>query len=307
MRRSPPFLRSFTGPLLGLTLMLAPAVCTPVRAEAPAPKTVAITADERARCLAILRTGLASDEFWPSMHAAEALTLAGRGSDVIASLKGKLPQETNDQRRCGLVRELVRAGDAAPLPVLWATLNDTKSNGRIHAAESLYKLGVPAEGPALAEAFSQDEIVQLKLMSAAALARLGSRSALESLRTQFGSDDKLVRNTVCFALARLGTADDLPMLRRQLERETDPLARANLVNALACLGDTQARKDQAFGLESTEPGIRASTAEHVGHARAFEHRPRLVQLLDDPGLDVRIRAAQSLIALSLPPVEWRKR
>ncbi len=97
------------------------------------------------------------------------------------------------------------------------------------------------------------------------------------------------------------------MLRRQLERETDPLARANLVNALACLGDAPAKKDQTLGLESAEPGIRASTAEHVGHARVFEHRPRLVQLLDDPGLDVRIRAAQSLIALSLPPVEWRKR
>lgn len=307
MKRRPSPAVRLTRTFLGLTLMLAPAVCTPVRAEAPAPKTVEVTADERARCLAILRTGLASDEFWPSMHAAEALTLAGRGSEVVAALKDKLPQETNDQRRCGLVREIVRAGDATPLPVLQAILVDTKSNGRIHAAESFYKLGVPPEGPALAQAFAQDEIVQLKLMSAAALARLGSRNALESLRTQFGSDDKLVRNTVCFALARLGTADDLPMLRRQLERETDSLARANIVNALACLGDAQAKKDQSLGLESTEPGIRASTAEHVGHARAFEHRPRLVQLLDDPGLDVRIRAAQSLIALSLPPVEWRKR
>src|SRR5690242_10317620 len=69
----------------------------------------------RARCLAVLRAGLGSDEFWPAMHAAEALTLEGLGAEVRASLAARLPGETDDQRRCGLARELVRAGDLAPV------------------------------------------------------------------------------------------------------------------------------------------------------------------------------------------------
>jgi len=62
-------------------------------------------------CMSILRGGLVSEEFWPAMHAAEALTYAGAGSEVIAALTSRLPDEQDDQRRCGLVRELYRAGD----------------------------------------------------------------------------------------------------------------------------------------------------------------------------------------------------
>jgi len=41
-------------------------------------------------------------------------------------------------------------------------------------------------------------------------------------------------------------------------------------------------------------------AEFVGHSRCVELQAKLVQLLDDPALDARVRAAQSLIALSQP-------
>src|SRR3954453_18090563 len=80
------------------------------RADAPA---AVLDLDEatHARCLAVLRAGLASSEFWPSMHAAEALSMAGQGADVRGLLAPKVPDETDDQRRCGLARELVRAGD----------------------------------------------------------------------------------------------------------------------------------------------------------------------------------------------------
>jgi sialidase-1 len=266
-----------------------------------------LTAAERERCLLILRAGLASDEFWPAMHAAEALTLAGQGPDVVAALKDRLPKESHDQRRCGLARELVRAGDRSSLAVLPQLLNQEGSIGRVHAAESLYKLGLASDDPGLTAAMVQSENVPFRLMAAAALARSGSRPAMDLLRQTLQSDDRLARNTACFALARLGDASDLPALRTRFAAETDPLARANLINALACLGDPQGRKDLAISLASADAGIRATAAEHVGHARAVEHRPRLIELLDDAGLDVRIRAAQSLIALSLPPVDWRPR
>ena len=61
----------------------------------------------RERCLAVLRSGLASDEFWPSMHAAEALSLDGHGAEVRAALGPKLATE---KRRSAALRARPRAG-----------------------------------------------------------------------------------------------------------------------------------------------------------------------------------------------------
>ncbi len=72
----------------------------------------------RQRCVTILREGMRGDEFWPSIHAAEGLTLGGHGAEVIAFLKDKLPGENDDQQRCGIAREMVRAGDKSKTEVM---------------------------------------------------------------------------------------------------------------------------------------------------------------------------------------------
>ncbi|MCB9768271.1 MAG: hypothetical protein H6752_08765 [Candidatus Omnitrophica bacterium] len=43
-----------------------------------------------AKCLEILRSALRSEEFWPSMHAAEAMTLAGHGEEIRETLESRL-------------------------------------------------------------------------------------------------------------------------------------------------------------------------------------------------------------------------
>lgn len=81
------------------------------------------------------------------MHAAgRALTLAGQQAHVVQVLTPKLKTEADPQRRCGLNRELLRTGDRLRLPEMWAILADEQSTGRIHAAESLYKLGEVGDG-----------------------------------------------------------------------------------------------------------------------------------------------------------------
>ena len=72
--------------------------------------TVNLSATVRDECLVVLRQGLRSDEFWPSIHAAEGLIRAGYHQEVASYLASKLEGETDDQKRCGLARELVRAG-----------------------------------------------------------------------------------------------------------------------------------------------------------------------------------------------------
>jgi sialidase-1 len=254
----------------------------------------------RKRYLDTLRDAIKSDQFWPSMHAAEALTLAGARDEVVTALRNRLPMERDDQRRCGLARELVRAGDRSCLPILFDILGDAHSSGRVHAAESLYKLGESGDGKQLRAAFEQTENPQLRLMAAAALAKAGHADALTRLREQLRSGDRLVRNTAAFALARLGGEPDVDPLLSALDSETDALARGILASALANLGNARGREELGRNLNSADAAVQTVSAEFVGHARCFEYRAKLIWLLDDSSLDARVRAAQSLIALSLP-------
>jgi hypothetical protein len=254
----------------------------------------------RERCLATLRDAIKSDEFWPAMHAAEALTLAGAGDEVVATLRERLPLERDDQRRCGLARELVRAGDRTHLQILFAILSDQQSSGRVHAAESLYKLAEVGDGQALRAAFAQEDNPQLRLMASAALAKAGQADALTLLRKQLRSEDRRVRNTVAFALARLGGEPDVQPLLDALDSEGDPASRAILVNALANLGNARGREELGRNLDSSDAAVRTMAAECVGHSHCCEYHARLIALLDDSTLDTRVRAAQSLIVLSLP-------
>src|SRR5262245_16429086 len=91
----------------------------PARAAAADPTP--LPPELRERCEKVLRDGLKSDEFWPAMHAAEALTIAGHGHDVLAALAKR--SETDDQKRCGLAREAVRAGDRTKLAILFEILD----------------------------------------------------------------------------------------------------------------------------------------------------------------------------------------
>jgi len=271
-----------------------PTASSPVR-------RIELSPEVRERCFIILRIGLRGDEFWPSMHAAEALTLAGSGGEVVRALRDRLPSERDDQRRCGLARELVRSGDRTPLPLLYQILSDPQSTGRVHAAESLYKLGEVGDGKALRAAFARQDNPQLRLMAAAALAHSGDAEALKLLRRELQSDDRSRRNTAAFALARLGSAADVTPLIAALDREKDVQARGFLVIALACLGNERGRRKLAAQLKSADATVRALSADGAGRCRAVECEPELIRLLDDPVLDVRIRAAQALLQVSLPP------
>lgn len=259
----------------------------------------------RDHCLDVLRRGLngvadSPESFWPAMHAAEGLTLAGRGAEVVTLLKDRLPKEPHHQRRCGLAREMVRAGRREPLSVLFETLADETSIGRVHAAESLYKVAEIGDGQSMRAAYAQTEDKRLQLMAAAALARTGNAEALLPLRAALQSDDREVRKIGGWVLGLLGNAGDVAALKKTLASEADELARAYFVNALACLGDDEARRALGVNLSSENPAVRTYSAEFAGYSRSVEFRPQLIRLLGDDNVDVRVRAAQTLIAFSRP-------
>ena len=199
------------------TLMILFCGTAGIISPSPAQTPTKVTPESRSipveRCREILREGLVSEEFWPAMHAAEALTLAGHGNEVLAALKAR--SETDDQKRCGLARERYRAGDRTQAAVLRKILNDPTSNGRTHAAESLFKIGVIGDGQALQAALTQNEDRKLKLMAAAALIRSGQREQIAIVRNHLSHNETDIRMIAAWVLGQVGSEADIARLREQ--------------------------------------------------------------------------------------------
>lgn len=275
----------------------------PAMAAPPVAVQIQLADETRSKCLKVLRDGLRSDEFWPAIHAAEALTIAGFGEEVKEFLTPKLATEKDDQRRCGLSRELSRAGDIGREQVIFGILNDPASMGRVHAAESLYKLNSISDGHAMRDAFAEENPVTLRMMAAAALAQNGNAAAFKYLREQAQVDDPDVAMIAAWVLGRIGTKDDLAPLRAAANKIEKPLPRVFFEYALAFLGEGDGQKALLNNLKSKDDAVRTYAADTAGSARIASAAPGLIKLLDDKALDCRIRAAQSLIMLSLAPAK----
>jgi len=268
-------------------------------AEEPGDR-LSIEGPTRDRCRAVLRAGLTSDEFWPAMHAAEAMTLNGDGAAVRAALAPRLATEADDQRRCGLARELVRAGDLSYVSLLLDVLAKRNTHGHVHACESLFKVWQVGDGELLRRTLADAEPPKLAIMAAAALARWGNRQAVVRLREYVRADDGETARTAAWVLARVGGATDLPELRRGAQRFKEPLTRAYFEHALAALGDAEGKNALIRNLGDSDPMLRVYAAEFAPDARALGAKDSLIRLLDDPVLDVRVRAAQALLQLAGP-------
>jgi sialidase-1 len=263
-------------------------------------KTRPLSSELREKCLAVLREALEGEEFWPAMHAAEALTLAGKGKEIVPFLEARLKTDVDSQHRCGLAREIVRTGKREPLAILWRTLADQKSTGRIHAAESLYKIGEVGDGKLLRAAMQENENPKLQIMAAAALGRAGNQQAIELVREHLKSEDRELCKLAAWVLGLVGNStEDIPPIQKLRDAETDPVTKSFFVNALACLGEGKARADLAKNIDSTDPAIRTYAADFAAWSRSLDAVK--AERLSDPNVDVRVRMAQALLVLALPP------
>lgn len=254
----------------------------------------------RNQCYQVLRQALDAEEFWPSMHAAEAMTLGGKGDEVQKRLRPQLREEQDDQRRCGLARELVRAGDREKATVLLEILAGSDTYGHVHACESLYKVGVLGNGKLLRQAMRQTDDEIKALMAAAALGRQGDSEAFALIREQVQHEDPKISRIAAWILGRIGKSDDIPRLRAKAGQFDDALTRAYFDHALAALGDPAGLQSLEKNLSHADPQIRVYAATFALDARAAIVHERLVEMLEDENLDVRVRAAQSLLGLSQP-------
>jgi sialidase-1 len=289
LRTSPRFIHDAIVVMAGLSAL---ACC--VQAAEPAVQEKAVT---------VLREGLAAngpDDFWASMHAAEGLTVAGHAAEVHRAIEPRLATEKDPTHRCGLARELVRAGDRSKVAVIAEILAGDDSRGHIHAAESLFKVGEIGDAAAMDRAFADRSNVKLHLMAAAALARRGGAEPLAAIREALRGNDPDGIMLAGWILGQIGDESDIEPLRAALPRASTPLNRGCLEHALAMLGDAAGLEALSRNLDSADDAIRTAAANMAGEARATATAAQLVRLLDDPVLDTRIRAAHSLLALDRP-------
>jgi sialidase-1 len=266
-----------------------------------AAKVIKLSPDVQEQCLKVLRAGMRGDEFWPAMHAAEALTLGGYDSEVVEFLSPLLAVQTDDQKRCGIARELVRAGDHRPVALMLSILAGENSHGHVHAAESLFKVAEIGDGVAMRMRFQSTENPSLKMMAAGALSRCGASAPAAYLRDMLSHQDIQHASIAAWVIGQTGTTQDVPLLKQQLARCSDEGTRAFFEHALAVLGDSDGLKALERNLSSTDPMIRTYAATFAGDARAVWLAEPLTKLLTDSHSDAAIRAAQSLLVLSRPP------
>ena len=253
----------------------------------------------RDRCVEILRGGIRDKEFWPSIHAAEGLTIAGHGDEVTAHLSGVSLEDLDDQQKCGVSRELVRAGDRSRAKIMLDILAGEDSFGHTHAAESLYKVGIIGNGVAMRKRFNDENAdVKTRLMAAAALGKKGNPKAMAFIRENMSAEDEDTYRISAWILGRIGGKRDIALLQSRLGDSSDPVVTAYLNHSLATLGDEGGLAALEANLESNDPAIRTYAATFAGDARVYSVAPRLRQLLGDSHPDVRYRAAQSLLDLA---------
>jgi sialidase-1 len=292
------------GRFAGVVGIVVMAAAAPVCAQDAKPLQIELTDEVRAKCVGVLREGLKSDEFWPSIHAAEGLTLGGHGAEVIAYLEPKLADEKDDQRRCGIARELMRAGKREYKRELLDILAGDDPHGHVHAAESLYKLSEIGDGIAMRKAFANKENIRLQFMAAAALGRAGSPEAMAFLRGQLKTAEPELARIAAWVLGRVGDERDIEELNSRHADAATVIQRVFILNSLAALGDKDGMRALENHLVSFDAAVRTYGATFAGDARATQTKKQLVRLLDDPYLDARLRAAQSVLVLaSAPPAK----
>ncbi len=280
---------------------LAVLACFAAASSASGEPVVQLSPDVREKAVETLRAGLrlaGPEQFWVAMHAAEGLALGGLGEEVVPVLEPKLAVEKDAQRRCGLARELVRAGRREHVAALAEVLRSEDSYGHTHAAESLFKVDELGDAETMAERFQRGGDVKLRLMAAGALARQGDGEALAYIRACRDGEDPEGLQIAAWLLGVLGDESDVEPLRRRLDDAPSPLVRAYVEHALACLGDAEGLARLARNLEDADAAVRTYAANFAGDAKAGSTKARLEAMLDDPHPDARVRAAQALMQLS---------
>jgi HEAT repeat protein len=148
---------------------------------------------------------------------------------------------TNVQTRAAAMVSLAYTKDLRYLSLIQSGLADTNITMRFAALESLLALGDSAVQLQIGNAARTDVSIPVQIYAAAAMWRMGDIFGREILLRMYQSPDWLVRAMTDHYLGEMGGSDEYRRLQRELDGESDPAVKAEILVALVKLTP---KKDQ---------------------------------------------------------------
>jgi SSS family solute:Na+ symporter len=263
----------------------------------------------REKAVQILRTAMDTEDRWIKVHAAEALLLLGYPDGVTRTFERELASKGEEpQYRIGIWRVLAQAARSDREREPWiakilAAFHDTRGPDRLHAAETLGKLGYRA-GDKEAAAF--DLVVRTGPGPLAAdarwvLANSGRPDGDIRLADLLASDDAGTRATAAYAIRHLPRLSVAAWEKLTAAVRTEPendIVRASLVSAafVHAPADQKAQfktellKYARTGSNDAKYEACAALATHGRN----DDLPLLTGMLENNNADVRVGAAAAI-------------
>ncbi len=256
------------------------------------------------RCLAKLRDTLNNGEEFVKVHAAESLLWTGHPDNVCEVFLTE-PQDV-PKYRIGVWRVLAQAAPDAQErqkyeDKILAVLLDPKAPDRLHAAETLGKLGVTSRDPEVLR-LAKEETGPFQAMVRWVLANSGNEQDEAALAELLASPDAYTRGCTAYALRFFKTLR--PATAEQLRTATDKEPadspwRTHLLSARYLHATTVERptlRDSLLDyLTSGDTGQKREACAALGRVPNPEDIPLLTPLLADPDRDVRAGAAEAVL------------
>ncbi|MBZ5558999.1 MAG: HEAT repeat domain-containing protein [Acidobacteriia bacterium] len=272
------------------------------------------------RALRVLRDALDKEDRWIKVHAAEALLAVGRPDGVLRAFESELTSKGAEAKyRIGIWRVLAQSTSEHEREqwvgkILTAFL-DTDGPDRLHAAETLAKLGYHARGRE-ADAF---EIVartrrgSLAVDAQWVLVNSGPGNNVNGemrLAELLDSDDDGTRDDAAYAIRHLPKLSSAAWEKLAAAAKREPAhsgVRANLMSAAFLHAPPGENAQKAsFKAELVKYAQSGTTDEKfeacavLGQAGESDVLPLLAGLLESHDPDVRVGAAQAILRIGRP-------
>jgi SSS family solute:Na+ symporter len=274
--------------------------------------------DLASRALGVLRDALAKEENWIKVHAAEALLSVGQPDGVRPAFERELASKGGEPKyRIGIWRVLAQAASGQHERDQWvdrvlAAFLDTRGPDRLHAAETLAKLGYRAGGQERAafDVVGRSGRGSLAVDARWVLTNSGQLNGELRLAELLDSDDAGTRDDAAYAIRHLPSLSPATWDRLAAAAKQEPLesgVRSNLMSAAfrhAPSGDSVQRAlYKAEVVKYATGGTNDQKFEAcavLGLAGEADVLPLLTGLLDHSDPDVRVGAAQAILRITRP-------
>lgn len=264
---------------------------------------------QRQQLLLMLEREMNSNSGWVRVHAADALLDHHHAQPVAPSFAPEADTAAPPYR-IGVWRVLARAAATAEqrqafLDRIRGVMLDPQAPDRVHAAESLAKLGAarPSDKPILVEwlaTASEPASPYMLWLLALSGSSVGHTNCETRLADLLDSGDRTVRLRAAFALGRISAISPVSLGRLQrcleLEPEDSP-ARSYIAAALLrhtardSAGAARIKRILATCVVRGQPAEQLEAATTLGMCGTTADLPALTQLLHSPEADARIGAA----------------